>query len=157
MNDFMTNSLGWETTPGIVDPNVKNFIPVVDNCVGFDVKFSYTNNAGQRLANITDWGRPNINPGAAAGQRWTGNPNGIDGLPHSATITMCVIDERTAERIYRLRTNGLTVAMISNLVAAVTNPASFENIPDTPAGIRATLRQGMIGFQREVFFKNRGL
>ena len=157
MSDFMTNSLEWETTPGIVDPNVKNFIPVVDNCVGFDVKFSYTNNAGQRLANITDWGRPNINPGAAAGQRWTGNPIGIDGLPHSATITMCVIDERTAERIYRLRTNGLTAAMISNLVAAVTNPASFENIPDTPAGIRATLRQGMIGFQREVFFKNRGL
>ena len=157
MSDFMTNSLEWETTPGIVDPNVKNFIPVVDNCVGFDVKFSYTNNAGQRFTNITNWGRPNINPGAAAGQRWAGNPIGIDGLPHSATITMCVIDERTAERIYRLRTNGLTAAMISNLVAAVTNPASFENIPDTPAGIRATLRQGMIGFQREVFFKNRGL
>lgn len=157
MSDFMTNSLEWETTPGIVDPNVKNFIPVVDNCVGFDVKFSYTNNAGQRFTNITNWGRPNINPGAAAGQRWTGNPIGIDGLPHSATITMCVIDERTAERIYRLRPNGLTAAMISNLVVAVTNPASFENIPDTPAGIRATLRQGMIGFQREVFFKNRGL
>ena len=158
LSDFTTNSQGWETTPGIsYTPPIENFYPIVDNCVGFDIKFSYTNNAGQRITGISTWGRPNINPGAAAGQRWTGNPIGIDGLPHSATITMCVIDERTAERIYRLRTNGLTAAMISNLVAAVTNPASFENIPDTPAGIRATLRQGMIGFQREVFFKNRGL
>lgn len=163
MTDFMTNSLGWETTPGIIDPNVKNFIPVVDNCVGFDVKFSYTNNAGQRFTNISTWGRPNLNPNAQVGQRWhnnpsgNNNPNGIDGLPQSATITMCVVDERTAERIYRLRPNGLSDVMISNLVAAVTNPASFESIPDDPQGIRATLRQGMIGFQREVFFKNRGL
>jgi hypothetical protein len=67
---------------------------------------------------------------------------------------MCVVDERSAERIYRLLPNGLSEAMISNLVEAVTNPASFENIPDSPTGIRATLRQGMIGFQREVFFKN---
>lgn len=157
MSDFTINSLGWETTPGIEDPNSKNFIPVVDNCVGFDIKFSYTNNTGQRFTGISTWGRPNLNPTAAAGQRWTGNPAGIDGLPQSATITMCVLDERSAERIYRLRTNGLSPAMISNLVVAVTNPAAFENIPDDPAGIRATLRQGMIGFQREVFFKNQGL
>jgi len=157
VSDFMTNSQGWETTPGIEDPNSKNFIPVVDNCVGFDIKFSYTNNAGQRSTGISTWGRPNLNLNAAAGQRWTGNPPNIDGLPQSATITMCVIDERTAERIYRLRSNGLSAAMISNLVSAVTNPASFESIPDDPPGIRATLRQGMIGFQREVFFKNSGL
>lgn len=156
-SDFMTNSSEWETTPGITDPTVKNFIPVVDNCVGFDVKFSYTNNAGQRFANISTWGRPNLNAAAPVGQRWTGNPANVDGLPQSATITMCVLDERTAERIYRLRTNGLTATMISSLVAAVTNPASFESIPDDPPGIRATLRQGMIGFQREVFFKNSGL
>lgn len=163
LSDFTTDSQGWETTPGIsYTPPIENFYPIVDNCVGFDIKFSYTN-AGQRFTNISTWGRPNLNPNAPAGQRWHNNPSGnnnppnVDGLPHSATITMCVVDERTAERIYRLRTDGLTVAMISNLVAAVTNPASFENIPDTPAGIRATLRQGMVGFQREVFFKNSGL
>lgn len=163
MSDYTTNSQAWETTPGIsFQPPVENFYPIVDNCVGFDIKFSYTN-AGQRFTNISTWGRPNLNPNAPAGQRWHNNPSGnnnppnVDGLPHSATITMCVVDERTAERIYRLRTNGLTAPMIANLVAAVTNPASFEDIPDTPAGIRATLRQGMVGFQREVFFKNSGL
>lgn len=163
MNDFTINSSGWETTPGIEDPNSKNFIPVVDNCVGFDIKFSYTNNTGQRFTGISTWGRPNLNPIAAAGQRWrnnpagNNNPNGIDGLPQSATITMCVLDDRSAERIYRLRPNGLSPAMISNMVVAVTNSAAFESIPDDPPGIRATLRQGMIGFQREVFFKNGGL
>jgi type II secretory pathway pseudopilin PulG len=160
MNDFTTNALRWEETPGIVDPTFKNFIPIVDNCVGFDIKFSYTNNAGQRFTGTNSWGRPNLTADAPVGERWhnnnnnQNNPPGIDGLPQSATITMCVLDERTAERIYRLQSNGLSVAQISNLVAAVTNPASFESIPDNPPGIRATLRQGMIGFQREVFFKN---
>jgi type II secretory pathway pseudopilin PulG len=162
MNDFTTNALRWEETPGIEDPIIKNFIPIVDNCVGFDIKFSYTNATGQRFTGIPSWGRPNLNANAPAGQRWhnnnnnQNNPPGIDGLPQSATITLCVLDERTAERIYRLQSNGLSVAQISNLVAAVTNPASFESIPDNPPGIRATLRQGMIGFQREVFFKNSG-
>jgi type II secretory pathway pseudopilin PulG len=154
MNDFMANALAWETTPGIEDPKSKNFIPIVDNCVGFDIKFSYTNAAGQRFTDIPTWGRPNLTLNAPVGERWSGNPTGIDGLPQSATITMCVLDDRTAERIYRLQSNGLSVAQISNLVAAVTNPASFESIADNPPGIRATLRQGMIGFQREVFFKN---
>jgi hypothetical protein len=156
MSDFMAKALDWETTPGIKmgTGNVFNFYPVVDNCVGFDIKFSYTNATGQRFTGLSSWGRPNLNTAAPAGNRWTGNPNGIDGLPQSATITMCVLDERTAERIYRMQSNGLSVTQIANLLAAVTNPASFENIPDTPAGIRATLRQGMIGFQREVFFKN---
>jgi type II secretory pathway pseudopilin PulG len=162
MNDFTTNALRWEETPGIEDPNSKNFIPIVDNCVGFDIKFSYTNNTGERFTGISSWGRPNLTADAPVGERWHNNNNNqnnpprIDGLPQSATITMCVLDERTAERIYRLQTNGLSVAQISNLVAAVTNPASFESIPDNPPGIRATLRQGMIGFQREVFFKNSG-
>ena len=162
MSDFATNASAWETTPGIFlgDQNVFNFYPIVDNCVGFDIKFSYTNSAGQRFTGIPSWGRPNLNANAPAGQRWHNNANNqnnpatIDGLPQSATITMCVLDERTAERIYRMQSNGLSVAQISALVAAVTNPASFEDIPDSPAGIRATLRQGMIGFQREVFFKN---
>ena len=162
MSDFMTNALEWETTPGIKmgADNVFNFYPLVDNCVGFDIKFSYTNNFGQRFTGTKSWGRPNLTASALAGQRWhnnnnnQNNPDGIDGLPQSATITMCVLDERTAERIYRMRTNGLSSTQISNLVAAVTNPAAFNNIEDTPAGIRSTLRQGMIGFQREVFFKN---
>ena len=149
----------WETTPGITyGGQVSNFYPIVDNCVVFDIQFSYTNNAGQRVAQLTNsWGRPNTLAGAGPGNQWDGNPDGVDGLPYSAIITMCVVDERTAERIYRLQTNGLSVAQISNLVVAVTNPANFANIPDTPQGMRATLQQGMIGFQREVFFKNRGL
>lgn len=158
LNDFMTRAAWWET-PGInFGGQVANFFPIVDNCVGFDIQFSYTNANGQRVPQTTNnWGRPNIDAGAVPGRRWTGNPNGVDGLPYSAIITLCVVDERTAERIYRLDTNGLGETAISSLVAAVTNPASFEAIPVTPAGMRATLRQGMIGFQREVFFKNRGL
>ena len=165
LSDYMTNlpnaQTNWAMTPGLVYAgNVENFFPVVDNCVGFEVKFIYTNGQGTRLTN-NSWGWPNTN---ATGDLWTGNPADPDnagqtlsGMPLSVLLTMVVLDERSAERVYRLRANGLTIPMISNLVAAVTNPAHFERIPDDPQGIRATLRGGMISFQREVFLKNRSL
>lgn len=155
-SDFMTNSTNWEQTPGLrYEGTVENFFPIVDNCVGFNVAFHYTNNLGRQT--VASWGRPNTNPAAAAGARWDGNPTGVDGLPVSATLTMCVLDERSAERVHRLRPTGLTRPMIAALVAAATNASAFNDIPDDPAGLRATLRAGMIAFQREVFFKTRGL
>jgi len=149
--DFYGGSTNWESTPGVAQDFTRtNFFPVVDNCIGFDVSFWYRRNGTGPLTPTNVWGRPEI----GSTNYWPGSPSdSLPGLPAAARVTLCVVDERTAERIYRLRSNGLTAAQISNVIASVTNPAALSQIPDDPPGMRNVLRQGVIGFQRTVYFK----
>lgn len=141
-NDFLTNSANWETTPGVRYDNIsENFSPVVDNCVGFDIRFLYRTNANGAILTATNWPRP--------GDRdWTG-------LPIAADITLCVMDERTAARVFQhVKTQGLKTGDISTVVASVTNATVWTNISD-PA-LRNMLREGVLGFQRRVYFRGAG-
>jgi len=148
--DFLTNSTAWETTPGVTSA-ATNFFPIVDNCVGFDVQFLYRPNGNQAPTWTNVWGRPSTNS-----TNWTGMPpNALRGLPLAARVTLCVIDERTAQRIYRMVGNsGLNASILSNVVASVEDPTALNRIPDNPVGLRSVLRQGVIGFQRTVYFKH---
>lgn len=151
LNDFLTNSSNWFTTP----PNLgnKTRLPFVDNCIRFDVQFQYrvTNPDGQiRITNSATWGRPTLggtatNPTA----RWEGGP-GVQGLPLAADITLSVLDERSAERLDRLsraqNMGRITNAIANDLLAFPTNWAS-------PNAIQRTLMQGAITFQRRVYFR----
>jgi len=139
-NDFLANSTNWESTPGVqYANNIENFSPVVDNCLGFDITFLY------RIANgplSTTNGWPRTAPG------WPG-------LPLAADITLCVTDERTAARLFQLvGTRGLTSAEISNVVASVTNPGVWTNIQNV--AVRNVLREGVLGFQRRIYFRGSG-
>lgn len=140
LNDFLANS-SWHETPNGVDTT--NRLPFVDNCLKFNVEFFYTNAAGTLQTNAS-WGRPTI---SGANVVWVGNPQGVQGLPLGAVITMCVVDERTAERIWRIR--GMT---------ALDRPEK-EGIPTNWAAVRSDLRSTLQGsvltFQRRIYFKNR--
>lgn len=151
ITDFLNNATNWETTPGLKnDATATNFFPILDNCVGFDVRFVYGSGTSTRVTNV--WGRPLTN--GTWGPIGVHPPDAPNSLPLAAIVTICVVDERTAERLYRMNSNGLSSAVISNLVASVTNVAALNDIPDSPPGLRQTLREGMLGFQRQVFFKN---
>ena len=136
-NDFLTNSLAWETTPGVqYANNIENFSPFVDNCVGFDITF-----VGR--ANVTQTFPTNSWPRVSS--TWPG-------LPVAADITLCVMDERTAARVFQLvGTPGLSPTDISNVVVAVTNGAAWTNISNV--ALRNVLREGVLGFQRRVYFR----
>lgn len=137
LNDF-TNSTGWENTPAEI--STVNRLPVIDNCLAFDVRF-LSGPAGGTLTNSTNWPRPT-------------NPANWPGLPRAAILTVCVVDERTAERLARWFPGGLDESTLSNVLVSVTNPAILNTISDRPPGLRATLREGVVGFQRMIYFKN---
>ena len=122
--DFLANPTGWETTPAAV--NATNRLPFVDNCLRFDVKFI----DGTGATNAT-WPRP-------------GDPNWT-GLPRAAEITLCVVDDRTAERLARIAPEGLG-AELGNLPDNVDAMAQEE--------VKATLREGVTTLRRRVSFRN---
>lgn len=142
-NDFLTNSAGWENTPSNNPISTVNRLPFIDNCLVFDLQF-LTGQAGAFTTNPV-WPRPSLNPGSGAA--WTG-------LPKAAILTVCVVDERTAERLGRWFPTGLTQTNLSLVLASVTNPAILNTVVDSPAGLRSTLREGVVGFQRMIYFKN---
>lgn len=148
--DYLTRSTNWESTPG-VNSAATNFFPIVDNCLGFDVQFLYRPDGNQAPTWVNFWGRPSTNS-----TNWTGMPPGaLPGLPLAAKVTLCVIDERTAQRIYRMVGNtGLDASTLSNVVASVEDSSALGRIRDNPPGLRNILRQGVIGFQRTVYFKH---
>ena len=137
LNDFLTNNAAWETTPGVqYQNNVENFSPIVDNCVGFNITFVGRTNVTQTFP-TNSWPRVSAT--------WPG-------LPLAADITLCVMDERTAARVFQIvGTRGLSTAEISNVVASVTNAGVWTNIQN-PA-LRSALREGVLGFQRRVHFR----
>lgn len=140
VNDFLTNSVNWETTPTGVD--TVNRLPFVDNCLKFDIKFIYTNNTGQRL--ISDsWGRPSTNtPGG-----WANLPTGATpGLPLGAIIQMCVVDERTSERIWRIR--GMRALDLAEKEGIPTNWLAVNQ------DLRSTLQESVLTLERTIYFKN---
>lgn len=141
VNDFLANSSGWEGTPSGVTTTHR--LPFVDNCIKFDVKFLYTNAAGQVLTTET-WGRPTI---SGTNVTWPGSPAGITGLPMAADIQMCVVDERTAERIWRIR--GMTGLDLPEKQGIPTNWGAVR--PD----LRSTLQESVLTLERRVYFKNR--
>ena len=138
LNDFLANPTAWETTPSGV--TTTNRLPFVDNCIKFQVDLFYTNAGGTLITNST-WGRPNV-----AGT-WPGNPAGIQGLPVGALITLCVVDERTAERLNRLNNR---VALAPAVVNAI--PTNWNSVP---SNLRSTLQSSVLTFQRRIYFKNR--
>ena len=141
VNDFLANATGWESTPSGVD--TVNRLPFVDNCIKFDIKFLYTNNSGQMLTSDT-WGRPTISGNNVS---WPGSPGGVSGLPVAADIQMCVVDERTAERIWRIR--GMTALDLPEKEGIPTNWGAVR--PD----LRSTLQESVLTLERRVYFKNR--
>jgi len=145
VNDFLANSTGWESTPGEV--STVNRLPFVDNCIKFDIKFLYTTNAGGQLLTSEKWGRPTINGNMAT---WQGNPDGATGLPVAADIQMCTIDDRAAERIWRIR--GI------NREPTI-DPAEIQGIPTNWSAVRSdlrtTLQESVLTLERRVYFKNR--
>lgn len=141
VNDFLANSSGWEGTPSGVD--TVNRLPFVDNCIKFDIKFVYTNASGQILTSDT-WGRPTRSGNTVT---WQGNPAGASGLPMAADIQMCIVDERTAERIWRIR--GMTALDTPEKAGIPTNWSAVR--PD----LRNTLQESVLTLERRVYFKNR--
>jgi len=142
VNDFLANSAGWESTPSGVD--TVNRLPFVDNCIKFDIRFTYVDANGQIQTSET-WGRPTINGNNVS---WQGNPAGVTGLPLAADIQMCVIDERTAERIWRIR--GMTALDLPEKEGIPTNWSAVRE------DLRTTLQESVLTLERRVYFKNAG-
>lgn len=138
LNDFLGKPTDWETTPPGV--TTTNRLPFVDNCIKFRVELFYTNAVGSLITNST-WGRPNISGS------WSGNPAGFQGLPVGALITMCVIDEKTAERLSRLNNGAALDPAVVNAI-----PTNWNNVP---SNLRSTLQSSVLTFQRRIYFKNR--
>ena len=140
--DFSTNASAWETTPA--GTSQTNRLPFVDNCVRFDVRFVFSNTTTGTITNADRWGRPTISGGSVS---WVGNPPGApNGLPLAADLTLSVLDDRTAEKLFRLRPGGLgnDVDKIPDNIAAITG--------SNAAAIQATLREGLTTFRRRVEF-----
>jgi prepilin-type N-terminal cleavage/methylation domain-containing protein len=160
----------WETTPS--GTSQTNRLPFVDNCLRFDVRFVYwiptqTNISPEGVTNVTvrwatndSWGRPAVkfvvttnvvggitNLVTNTVITWDGNPSGILGLPFAADLTLSVLDERSAERLYRLRPEGLG----SDLVKVPDNLDAISG--PNAAAVQATLREGLTSFRRRVEFQ----
>lgn len=139
-SDFLANPTGWHLTPSTNDTFA--YVPIVDNCLRFDVQFLYTNKAGE-LTNSPTWGRPDTN--ATTG--WASLPTGASpGLPLAADIMMCVLDERGAERLMRI-SQGQPLSL-----------SDLKNLPTNWAGVdskyQSTLRESLLTLRRRVYFKN---
>lgn len=151
VHDFLADSARWFLTPPLSDsinsgPVARNFFPIVDNLIAFNVEFVYTDSTGA-TTNSTTWGRPTNNG------TWVQKPGGApDGLPLAADITLSIFDEKAAERIQRIPTRGLSRALDSGEKEAVSQtPIPWTNIP---TDIRATLQESVLTLKRRVFFKN---
>lgn len=151
VHDFLADSAGWFLTPPLSDsiqtgPVARNFFPIVDNLIAFNVEFVYANSSGV-LTNSTSWGRPTNNG------TWAQKPAGApDGLPLAADITLSIFDEKAAERIQRIPGRGLSRALDSREKEAVSQtPVPWTNIP---TDIRSTLQESVLTLKRRVFFKN---
>lgn len=142
-NDFLKNPNNWWNTPDNPRVSQTNLVPFVDNCLKFKVRF-FTTNASGGLTNSDTWGRPTNSGGSV---RWEGSPNKVQGLPLGAVITMCVVDERTGERIWRVR--GATALDRPEKEGIPTNWGAVR--PD----LRSTLQESVLTFERRIYFKNR--
>jgi type II secretory pathway pseudopilin PulG len=147
LTDFMTTSYAspatnWWCTP--ISLSTTHRLPFVDNVIRFYVRFVSSNNPSQTFSS---WGRPVISGNAVT---WPGNPPIQPlGLPMAAEITMCILDERSAERLYRIQNR------------TVLNSSILQNIPTNMAAIpqeniRNILQNGIISFHRRVYFKTSG-
>lgn len=148
LTDFLRRSADWESTTDLQGRELVTTtqrLPFVDNCVKFDIKFIYTNAQGIPVTSDT-WGRPTVE---GTNIRWVGNPGGFSGLPLAADIQMCVIDDKAAERIWRLR--GMR-ALDKNEKTNI--PANWAAIND--ATVRRILQESVLTLERRVFFKNSG-
>ena len=141
-NDFARNPTAWETTPA--GTSQTNYLPFVDNCLKFDIQFFYTNPSGGRIFTKT-WGRPTL---SGTNVTWPGNPAGVNGLPVGAIITLCVVDERTGERIWKVR--GINALDLPEKEGIPTNWMAVRE------DLRSTLQASVLTLQREILFKNRG-
>ena len=142
--DILSNPLGWESTPAQVGGTSKRQV-FVDNCLRFDVRFLYsptTGPAGVRTNNT--WGRPQTN--GAWGPAGLHPADAPAGLPREAQITLCVLDERTAQRLARIEPNGLSAEELGKI------PDQLDQITSGP--VKATLREGLTTFRRRVTFQN---
>ena len=144
-NDFLQNP-DWALTPRLRDnEEPRNFFPMIDNLISFDVEFLYIDSLGN-LTNSPTWGRPTNGT-----TRWN-NPGGArDGLPLAADITLAVLDEKAAVRILKLRglANGLTQREIQEMAKPTPNWSAI-----TDNAVRATLQESVLTLKRRVFFKN---
>lgn len=132
-NDFFSTN-AWYATPLGVGSSDRN--PILENCLHFDVRFVAANGTV-----FTNWGQP-----APSGQ-WTNMPAGQNGLPLAADITLAVVDERTAERIIRIKGSaGLSATELADI------PDNLANLSDE--GLRRTLQEGLTVLRRRVYFKN---
>ena len=149
VNDFLTNSIDWELTPGVWEggQRLPNFFPIVDHCVRFEIRFVYYDSSGSLRTNASTWGRPDTN--SATGWSVSGMPNNArPGLPLAADITLSVLDERSADRLFRFQDRRILP------------PSTLEMIPTnlagiTPVEVRNIIQQGLTTFTRRVYFKNR--
>jgi type II secretory pathway pseudopilin PulG len=141
-NDFLRNPGRWEQTPA--GTSQTNFLPIVDNCLKFNITFFYTNSNGVMFTNVPSWGRPTPQGGSV---RWVGNPAGVEGLPLGAVIQMCLVDDRTGERIWRVR--GNTALDLPEKEGIPTNWMAVRE------DLRRTLQESVLTLERRVYFKNR--
>jgi len=149
-NDFLNKSSDWWTTSGLKSDggsppdDTQNFYPIVDNCLRFEIQFYWTNASKALQGPTNNWGQPNTN-----GTWGPLNPANVTGLPVAADITLCVLDERSADRLYRVQgTTILQTAVITNL------PNNLQGIRDET--LRRIFEEGLTTFQRRVYFKNSG-
>ncbi len=120
-NDFFNNPT-WYATPTGVGSSDRN--PILENCLHFDLKFISATNATPVV-------------------QWTNNSS----LPMAADITLAVVDEKTAERIFRLK--GAAGLSATELAAIPNNLGGLSD-----EGLRRTLQEGLTVLRRRVFFKN---
>lgn len=137
----------WETATQLRygGTNPPNFNAIVDNCVRFSLRFLYNNSGEIRITNT--WGRPQTN--GAWGPPSVHPSDAPNSFPLAAEITMAVLDDRTAERLYVVNSNRvLTAQQITNI--SPTNP-TLQGFPNETT--RRVLLSGMTVLQRVVYFK----
>lgn len=156
VSDFLVNSSSWFLTPKLRDglnPQTdgvpRNFFPIVDNLIAFNVDFLHRNPAGTGLLVSSNWGRPTLQGTNAT---WQGNPTGATGLPLAADITLCIFDEKAAERLMRIPGRGVNRALdLSEKQAVSQTPVDWSRVT---ADVRSTLQESVMTLKRRVFFKN---
>lgn len=152
VTDFLANPDRWFLTPRLQNnnpPDAPNFFPIVDNLIAFNVELIHTNSAGA-LTTFPRWGRPSTNNSG-----WTNKPTGApDGLPLAADITLCIMDDKAAERIQRIPTRGLSRALDQGEKEEVSKTPVDWNSPRIGSDVRSTLQESVLTLKRRVFFKN---
>lgn len=118
---FYMQSSGW--TPSTA--GVSNRLPLIDNCVRFEMEYANTNGGG-----LT----------------WTKSWPSQTNLPAGVLATVIVIDSRTAERIAQINGSAaLTEADINSITNIGTPPQE---------GVQSLLRSGSVVMRRFIPFRN---